>query len=248
MDKVLFHGEPLPQGLLHKALSDLDIKVCPSRKDLAAGIIREEDIIGVIVNQQVLSEDYLDFFYSLAGHFPLIKFGIISDSLLMTDETHWKQFPGYTDEEKLIEEIHVFIFSDAVRNRRRHNRFDWILKGELTIGEETGKYEIHSISAGGAFFKLVSGVVTPGISGDLTIAFRNFRLKCRCTILESRSASSNLPYGFPVRFEGLTDESRDILDKIVNDALVQILLTPEEEPDIPSLDEDTLTPDFEMVV
>ena len=166
----------------------------------------------------------------------------------MTDGIRWKQFPGYADEEKLIEEIHAFIFSDAIRNRRQHNRFGWILKGELAIGEETEEYEIYSISAGGAFFKLVSGVVTPGISGDLTIVFRNFRLKCRCTVLESRSASSNLPYGFPVRFEGLTDKSRDVLEQIVTDALVQILLAPEEEPDIPSLDGDTLTPDFEMVV
>ncbi len=244
----MFHGEPLPQGLLHKALPDLDIKICLSKKDLAAGIIREEDIIGVIVNRQVLSEDYLVFFRSLAEHFPLIKFGIITESLLMTGTAHWKQFPGDADEGRLIEEIHGFIFSDAVRNRRRYNRFDWILKGELTIGEETGEYEIHSVSAGGAFFKLASGVVTPGISGNLTITFKNFRMKCRCTVLEPRSASSNLPYGFPVRFEGLTGESRDILNKIVNDALVQILFTPEEEPDIPSLDEETLTPDFEMVV
>jgi hypothetical protein len=67
-------------------------------------------------------------------------------------------------------------------------------------------------------------------------------------ILPRRASSSTLPEGFGIRFVNLDEESKDIIDEIVNDALYKVLIDPASQPNIPSLDPDqSLTPDFEII-
>jgi len=147
-------------------------------------------------------------------------------------------------EEAFIEDLHSFVFADAVKNRRLHNRFDWILLGFLQEGDSENRYEIHSLSGGGAFLKSKGHIPPARQRGTIRIEFRNVELITDCEILEQRSASSNLPFGFPIRFLNLSGNSEKIIDSIVNDALYQELLNPKQEIEVPTLGEDGLTPDF----
>ena len=50
-----------------------------------------------------------------------------------------------------------------------------------------------------------------------------------------------------VRFIQLNEDSMGLIDRIINDALVQTLLEPDSEPEIPTLEEDDLSiPGFEL--
>ena len=80
-----------------------------------------------------------------------------------------------------------------------------------------------------------------GRGGILRISFQNSRLVTRCEVLDPRQASSKLPSGFAVRFSTLSDDSAKLIDRIVQDALLQTLLQPENEPAIPTLGEEDLS-------
>ncbi len=108
------------------------------------------------------------------------------------------------------------------------------------------KYKIRSFGAGGAFLESERGCPVPGTQGQIRIEFQNFQMITDCEFLDPRSTSSNLPFGFGVRFLNLGSESERKIDAIVKDALFQILIQPEKEPDVPSLGEEELTPDFYM--
>jgi hypothetical protein len=60
----------------------------------------------------------------------------------------------------------------------------------------------------------------------------------QCEVLDPRHSSSKLPAGFAVRFVSLSEASRTLINRIVQDALLQKLLEADTEPEIPSLDED----------
>jgi hypothetical protein len=74
------------------------------------------------------------------------------------------------------------------------------------------------------------------------VRFQNFSLETACQVLDTRRASSRLPDGFGVRFLDLGAEAQARLDRIVRDALVQAILEPESEPELPSLDAEELLP------
>ncbi|MFP4619385.1 MAG: hypothetical protein ACLFMZ_11130 [Spirochaetaceae bacterium] len=84
----------------------------------------------------------------------------------------------------------------------------------------------------------------PGKLASIRITFRNFQMFTECTILERRAPSGSLPPGFGVRFENLQERSRDILNRMISDAVFQILIEPEITPPVPSLFEEDLTSDF----
>ena len=109
---------------------------------------------------------------------------------------------------------------------------------------EVSKYRIRSLGAGGAFLESAEGGPEPGTVTTLRITFQNFQLFTECEILERRQSSSNLPAGFGLRFVSLQPKTRELIHRIVNDAVFQVLIEPEIEPAIPSLDEEELTIDL----
>ena len=88
----------------------------------------------------------------------------------------------------------------------------------------------------------------PGTRMFVRIVFQDHALTTACEILPTRTASSNLPPGFGVRFVELGVLARGIIDKIVCDALIRSLLEPEEEPEMPTLGgNDLLEAGFELL-
>ncbi len=91
---------------------------------------------------------------------------------------------------------------------------------------------------------------TPGTDITLRVCFQDSSFTSECHVLERRMASSNLPPGQGVQFTSLSDRAREIIDRIVSDALMTILFDPNAEPDVPSLGDDdlemSLTPEFTL--
>ncbi len=91
---------------------------------------------------------------------------------------------------------------------------------------------------------------TPGTNITLQVCFQDSSFTSECHVLERRMASSNLPPGQGVQFTSLSERGREIIDRIVSDALMTILFDPNAEPEIPSLGcedmEISLTPEFTL--
>jgi hypothetical protein len=131
--------------------------------------------------------------------------------------------------------------------QRRHNRFGWPLKAALK--NENGEWELyrlHSLSAGGAFFAHPRQIPKAGSVRDTIIQFQNCRFRVRAEVLDTRRNSSNLPFGFGVKFIDLDNASSALIDRIVNNALVKHLLEPGKEQNIPSIGEEELTVRFDL--
>ncbi|MFP4491897.1 MAG: PilZ domain-containing protein, partial [Spirochaetaceae bacterium] len=196
-----------------------------------------------IVDVEKINEESKEFIVSLHSHFPLLKIGIISPVEISGENIEWLEEDE--DPKKPPSSLYRFVEEDFPQNRRSHNRFDWILHGYLE-GEhkEEDKYRVRSLSAGGAFLESSSRFHEPGKLTSIRITFRNFQMFTECTILERRAPSGSLPPGFGVRFENLQERSRDILNRMISDAVFQILIEPEITPPVPSLFEEDLTSDF----
>ncbi len=250
MSKVLYYREESADSLPLAAWNgEEEILTFTDKHNLVKAIIMEQDINCLIMQIKRINLDYQDFCSSLKKHFPLIRLGIICalDADVNTDR--YAVIDSRKYDEDILEDMKQFIVSSSADNMRGHNRFSWILNGSLQ--DETGvwrDYQIYSISAGGAFLKCGSGALEPNQVLPIEIRFRNFKMTADAEILARRASSSTLPEGFGIRFVNLDEDSRDIIDEIVNDALYKVLIDPDSQPNVPSLDPDqSLTPDFEII-
>jgi hypothetical protein len=151
--------------------------------------------------------------------------------------THIEADPG-----SLLEDLRAFASSAVIRNRRRAHRFDWPLQGFLsTDGRHWETLRVRSLSRDGAFLESEGASLQAGARGRLRVVFQDFRLETTCEVLDGRLASSRLPAGFGVRFLGLSEASRGQVDRIVNDALVRSLLSPDDSQGAPSLGAESLS-------
>jgi hypothetical protein len=104
------------------------------------------------------------------------------------------------------------------------------------------------LSADGAFLESPTDAPARSSAGILRISFQNSRMMTKCEVLDRRAPSLRLPAGFAVRFTELGEDSMHLINRIIQDALMQTLLEPDSEPEIPSLgDEDLSIPGFETL-
>jgi len=249
MNKVLIYTQNLDAQAVISAVGDLEVTSVESFLELAEEVVENTSLLCVFIQIDGLDEECHTFLNALKKNFPILNVGVI------TKDTGADMPEGYCRIDLRLEgdefdnEVQKCISSLAVSNRREHNRFDWILKGFLSLddGETWTEYPLRSISAGGAFLECSSTFPAPGSNGVLRVVFHNFKLLTQCEVVDARLASSHLPPGFGVRFSELTDTSRAIIDHIVQDALRTSLVEPETEVEAPSLGGGIeLTPDFEL--
>lgn len=216
-----------------------------SRVELCHNLVEIDDICGLLIEFErpgAISEEEHRFLASLEKHFPILPIAVISSDPPQSEGLEW--ISADVDNASLLEQACNFAAHPASANRRAHHRFDWILNGFVTgnDGEEI-QCRIRSISAGGAFLETSEILFPPGKEIQLRISFQNFQLHVDCEVLDPRRASSNLPAGIGLSFIRLRPQTTELLDRIVNDTIVQILLNPDEEAEVPSLMEEELTPD-----
>jgi hypothetical protein len=247
MMTLLLYAETLNPQILESAAPNLTVKSVASRADLARSIVEEPNLLAVVLQLQRGDGDFKDLLLSLRKNFPILQVIILSpQGTGSVSEGIW-YVDSSLDRNEIVAQIQKHLSSDISRNRRERPRFDWPLKGTLSPdGTNWQEYRVRSISSSGAFFECEGELPEAGAKRQLRIFFQNFIMRTRCEILDPRHASSNLPFGFGVRFLDFPEESARIIDRIVKDALIQILLNLEARPKSPALSRERLTDRFEL--
>ncbi len=246
MEKILVQSDRVRSARIAECEKTPELSFVGSKQELCNGIVNEKEIVGAVIEIEQIDEKIKEFLVSLHRHFPLLKIGVISPVEIGGENIEWLDMEAIDAEvDGRNGTLCSFLTGPFQKNKREANRYDWILHGYIG-GEirEASKYRIRSLGAGGAFLESDGGGPEPGTVNTLRITFQNFQLFTECEILERRQSSSNLPAGFGVRFLNLQPKTSELIHRIVNDAVFQVLIEPEIEPEVPSLDEDELTIDL----
>jgi hypothetical protein len=210
---------------LAAALSGHQLRTAGSLAELTRLLVGEPGVLCLVLQPgKHAPEEYLE---SLKASYPVLPVFLVHEEP--------------TDGE--LADLSSRITSLQRRERREKPRFDWPLQGSLSLpGSEPAPYDLRALSSSGAFLQCGGPCPPAGIRGRLRVRFQNFSLETACEVLDTRRASSRLPDGFGVRFLDLGAEAQARLDRIVRDALVQAILEPDSEPELPSLDAEELLP------
>ena len=241
MDKVIVYS----QHLSLDSIENTEIVNIRTKEKLAKALVSEENIRCLVIDIPEISEDHISFFASVKTNFPLLE-GIVltpdTDRIIRGYRKADRNNPDYTSQ------IEEFIKNAQNRNKRAGNRFSWPLTAWFSSDDiDWQELEIFSVSSGGAYLKTETIMPVWGSHANVKIIFANFSLETSCEIVDSESRSSNYPFGFGIRFLSVSEEGKVILNKLINDAVIRILLEPDSEPEIPSLGGGELAPDFTIL-
>jgi len=205
-----------------------------SLHDLAVRLVDEQDVRIVII-QLPMTEELRGFLRALKTSFPRL------DVVVITGNAETKLPPGIlrlNGRMELQEMCAIFraICGIIAREQRDKARFDWPLKGHVSLDGDTWEpLSVRSLSASGAFLQYEGSLAESGTVAELRLEFQNSMLRTSCEILDTRPPTASLPRGFGVRFIGLPHATVRSIDTIVRDALLTTLLQPGAEPGIPTL-------------
>jgi hypothetical protein len=249
MERIVVYTDTLNVETIAPALGDHEIVRAASTVELARAIVGRSRVIALIIEKAQIDESFLHLLSSIKKSFPILQICLITDSEIERDSAD----PATVDcsiasgGDRLVEELKTFVSNIDVTERRDHPRFDWPLQGSLSVDEKSwNTHNLWALSADGAFLESPTYAPTHGERAILKISFQNSRMVTECEVLDRRPPSLRLPAGFAVRFTQLSEDSMRLIDRIIQDALVQTLLEPDSEPEIPTLGEQDLSiPDFE---
>jgi hypothetical protein len=242
MNKIVLYAETVDVPSIDAALPGYEIVAAAGMNELAGAIVEQSPVVAVVIEKRELDEQFRRLLFSLKLSFPMLPGCLISSPLTERLPDGYHLLAAGANEEETAAKIGEFVAASGFADRRDRPRFDWPLQGLLSFDREHWqKHKLWALSADGAFLEAAGSPPAAGSKGFLRITFRNSRLVTHCEVLDPRQASSRLPAGFAVRFTLLSQDSKRLLDRIVQDTLVQTLLEPETEPDIPSLGEEELS-------
>ncbi|NBF39308.1 MAG: hypothetical protein GVY14_02730 [Spirochaetes bacterium] len=272
-DAVLIYSRVMRTETAESATDPYRAIVVSTPGELATEIVAGRNLLAAVIQTEDLPADLEQLLRSIRRHFPILPVLFVTDSDLPAEiDGQYSHISGSLGSEELSETLRSRLSELATRDRRRYNRYDWPLKGSIlasgspgtgdsvgsggtrapagTADDDASQFRIRSLSAGGAFLEQRDGMPTPGTDITLRVCFQDSSFTSECHVLERRMASSNLPPGQGVQFTSLSDRGREIIDRIVSDALMTILFDPNAEPDVPSLGDDdlemSLTPEFTL--
>ncbi len=224
------------------------IKYARSKNELAFLLVSEKDAKCLVMEYADISQSDKEFINSVRQNFAMIDTAVVSPSVyessfnIIQDTGSFKFIP--IDGSDIDTSIENFITASKSENKRGSNRFCWPLTAGFSIDNgEVSKLDIYSISSGGAYLESAKLIPPAGKEAFLKINFKNSQIETKCIINDYHSRSSKYPFGFSVSFTSLSDQAKLTLDRMVDDAIIRILLDPHTEPDIPSLDSEMLTID-----
>ena len=251
MERVVVYTDTLEVDTIAPALEDYEILRVASTTELARSIVERSRIVALIIEKAQIDESFQRLLSSIKKSFPILQICVIADSAAGQDSSAPSPIDCSisTDRERLVGELKIFLAKINVTDRRDRSRFDWPLQGHLsTDGKNWQTHNLWALSADGAFLESPTDAPGKGSKAALKVSFQNSRLATECEVLDRRPPSLRLPAGFAVRFIRLKEDSIGLIDRIIHDALVQTLLQPEAEPQIPALGEDDLSiPGFELL-
>jgi len=249
MERIVIYTDTLEVETITPALAGYEILRTASTGELARAIVERSGVIALIIEKVRIDESFRRLLSSIKKSFPILRIFLISDSELDLDSADGETVDCSVASggERLVEELKTFISNIEVTERRDHPRFDWPLQGSLSADRKSWQtYNLWALSADGAFLESPAEAPTQGSTATLRVSFQNSRMVTQCEVLDRRQPSLRLPAGFAVRFTELSEDSMQLIERIIQDALVQTLLEPDSEPEIPTLGEEDLSiPGFE---
>lgn len=234
MSKILTCTTAFDPAPLVACLPNVEGISVHSLNDLAVRLVNEHDVRLVIV-QHSMTEEWGGFLLALKRSFPCLDVVVITENAEEKVPSGILRLDGNMDLQQMCGILHG-VFGIIEREQRGKARFDWPLKGRLSLDGETWEtLSVRSISATGAFIQYEGSLAESGTVAELRLEFQSSILRTSCEILDDRSPTAGLPRGFGVRFIGLPYATVRSIDTIVRDALLTALLHPGVEPAIPAL-------------
>jgi len=250
MERIVIYTDTLEVETIKPALGDVEILRVASATELARAIVERNRVIALIIEKAYIDETFQRLLSSIKKSFPILRICLISDSAAQRDSNDPATIDCSipSDGERLVEELKTFLSGIDVTERRDRPRFDWPLRGSLSAdGNSWQTHNLWALSADGAFLESTADAPSKASKATLKVSFQNSRMVTECEVLDRRPPSLRLPAGFAVRFTRLSEDSIGLIERIVQDALVQTLLEPGSEPEIPTLGEEDLSiPGFEL--
>ncbi|MFW5688567.1 MAG: PilZ domain-containing protein [Spirochaetota bacterium] len=239
MDQIVFYASTLDPEVVRSAIPETAITPVYSRVALVESLVGRPGLVGAAVEIDAIDEEWARFLESTRESFPLLPLIVFVPGGGCLDGIRCEERPDEAAE--IGRRIVGFIEEPRQSDRRRYHRFDWPLTARID-GSET-VHRVREISAGGAFLEPHAPVPRTGAPCTITIGFQNFSLTTACELLDPRHVTSTARNGFGIRFTSLSERGRAFVDRVVADALMQVLLDPEADPGVPSIDdeEDVLT-------
>lgn len=247
---VLSHGKNAQD--VRRALPNSDVVLMDSKEELAHALVNTTDIAMVVCELTPEEPALPALLESIKRSFPRLPVTVIADEKAAVEKrtADLVVAPGELDAEQAAA-LSAYVADGASPERRHHRRYDWPIAATLyRDGKSYERRRVRALSAGGAYLELDSENLPEGSHWEIEIYFQNFKLATECTVLDQRGASGFLPPGFGIRFENLSLQGQKFIDTVVGDALMEILLDPTAQPDVPAIDDDALelsfTDEFEL--
>jgi hypothetical protein len=251
MEKIVVYTDSLQVEAIAPALAGYEIVRAASIAGGARALVERSRVIALVLEKRQFHESLRRLLSSIKKSFPILQICLITASPVQWQSR--ERVPGdyrvIGTSDRLLRELEGFVSEIDVTERRDRQRFDWPLRGSLSFDNRSWQtHNLWALSAEGAFLESPTSAPPQGDRAALRISFQNCRLVTRCEVLDRRPPSSRLPAGFAVRFTEASMDSRELIDRIVKDALIQTLLEPDSEPEVPTLDEEDLSiPGFESL-
>jgi len=237
MDRLVFYSEGLEPEVVRSALTGVDVLAVYSQHSLIESLVDDPSLVGAVIDVVELTPQWTTFLESVSRSFPLLPILIVQPAGIDDCPDGFACMDDDASDEAMRETLDNLVGSALQRDRRKHHRYEWPLRATLPGGDGT-VHRVSVISAGGAYLEPVGSLLDSGQVCDLEIYFQNFKMRARCAIMDPRHSSSRRSAGFGVRFVDLSDEAVEFINRIVQDALIKILIDPFTSPAVPSLDEE----------
>lgn len=236
MDRIVFYTEGVEPERLTSEVTDVDVTTVHSQRRLIECLVDDPALVAAVVHITVVNPQWSQFLDSVTQSFPMLPVLLLRPAPGAGCPDEYPCLDPDAPNANIGAAVAHLIGDRSRGERRQHHRFAWPLTATLVGGDGT-LHRISEISAGGAYLEPAGSGFESGLSYLLEIHFQNFKMRAGCTILDPRHLSSQKSSGFGVRFSDLSADASAFIDRIVQDALVEVLLDPSATPEVPSLDD-----------
>ena len=246
MLRVIMYSEKALADGFQALAANADVRHVGTLKDFVEEIVQDRGAFCGAIQADTAAPDLAEVARSVKRSFPFLHVCFLCENSPQEPMEGVHVVESAAGSESIAESLYRLFAELSPNERRQHNRYSWLLRGRLRIGEEWQALNVSSLSAGGAFLEYEGKPPEPGTVTEIAVRFQNCKLVAECEVLNPREASSNLPFGFGIRFRNLAAESEAALECIVDDALMRAILDEPEQQQAPSIGEESLTFQFEL--
>jgi hypothetical protein len=247
MNRIVVYPQSIAPEVITSAFTAHEPLLVHSKSTCAEALVAEAGIDCLVVQRDVYGPEYQSFFSSLKLHFPFLEIVLIAPPGPTPPPEGGHFIDGSAEDADISGGIAAFLQAPRMADHRRGIRFDWPLRGQLSVGGEEVSCKVRAFSCSGAFLE-TDVEFQIGSVANLKVEFLNSHMTVTCENIRRHEAETGETQGYGVRFLDLSSPARELSERIVRDAVIQALLYPEQERQAPSLtSEDLLIPGFDQL-